>query len=117
MRVVPLFALAAVGLALAACQKKADATAAPGAAASVSTTSAAAGPTTLPHRKAGLWKLSISVQGPTPMTQTFQTCLDEAAEAKMSVWSSQMGKGACNSSAVEHQLDGSWKFSGSCDMG
>ncbi len=117
MRVIPLLAIATVGLTLAACQKKADAAgAAPGASAAPSAP-AAAGPATLPHRKAGLWKLDIAMEGPPPMTQSSQVCLDEATEAKLTVFSGQMGKSNCSNESISRGLDGSWKFSGTCDLG
>ncbi|WP_310539977.1 DUF3617 family protein [Phenylobacterium sp.] len=97
-------------LALAACQKKVEATAAVGEAPAASATVSAVSP---PKRKPGLWAQTISTNG---MTQTMKLCLDEATEAKMTVWGQQAGKDICAKNTVT-PAPGGWTFVSECDMG
>ncbi|WP_310538771.1 DUF3617 family protein [Phenylobacterium sp.] len=97
-------------LALAACQKKVESTAAVGEAPAASATASAVSP---PKRKPGLWAQTISTNG---MTQTMKLCLDEATEAKMTVWGQQAGKDICAKNTVT-PAPGGWTFVSECDMG
>lgn len=97
-------------LALAGCQKKPEATAAAGEAPKASAPAPFAGP---PKRKPGLWTQTIATQG---MTQTMKLCLDEATEAKMTVWGQQAGKDMCARNEITPTVGG-WSFTSACDMG
>ena len=96
-------------LALAACQKKTE-TATGEATSAVAKVS---GPFSPPKRKPGLWSQTVSTQG---MTQTSTLCLDDATEAKMSIWGQQMGKDICVKNEVR-PAPGGWTFESQCDMG
>lgn len=98
-------------LALAACQKKPEA-AATGDAPAVSA-SAPAGNVSPPRRKPGLWSQTVSTGG---MTQTMKLCLDEATEARMTVWGQQASKDICAKNQVT-PAPGGWTFVSECDMG
>ena len=114
MRVSIAVALTGVALiALAACNKPA-----PGAA---TTTAAAPGPISvsqIPHRKPGLWRQTMTMDGATLPGPGMQLCVDEASEAKMSAFAQRMPGGVtCPPGQFTRDLDGSVKFSMSCDMG
>ena len=96
-------------LVLAACEKKPDATAAAGDAPNVS---AAASMTSPPKRKPGLWAQTVTTGG---MTQTMKLCLDEATEAKLTVWGQQAGKDICAKNDITPK-PGGWAFTSECDM-
>ena len=98
-------------LALAACQKKPESTAAVGEAPAASGGTAFA--TSPPKRKPGLWSQTISTNG---MTQTMKLCLDQATEARMTVWGQQAGKDVCAKNTVT-PAPGGWTFVSECDMG
>lgn len=99
-------------LALAACQQKTEAptTAATGEAPAAAASASMTGP---PRRKAGLWTQTVTTQG---MTQTSKICLDEATEAKMTVWGQQMNKELCPKNEVTPGVGG-WSFASECNMG
>lgn len=97
-------------LALAACQKKEGAAATGDAPAAAATAPAMTGP---PKRKPGLWTQTVSTQG---MTQTMTLCLDEATEAKMTLWGQQANKDICARNVVTPGVGG-WSFDSECDMG
>ena len=105
-------------LALAACQKAPPAAPASGAPAPAS---AAAGPLAaqdLPHRKPGLWRQTMTMEGaPSGMPAT-SICVDEASEAKMSVIGRQTAADAkCDPPKISRGLDGALSYSSHCDMG
>jgi|GEM_PF-417789 len=100
-------------LALSACSKKADTTAAPAAAGSTPVAAAPAGP---PTRKAGLWEQSMDMG---QMKQTISMCADEASEAKTKWWSTEHGRGGqteCSEQSVTPTAGG-WAFHSVCKMG
>lgn len=97
-------------LAVAACQKKTDATAAVGDAPKATAAASLGGP---PKRKPGLWAQTIATGG---MTQAMKLCLDEATEAKLTVWGQQAGKDICAKSEIT-PTPGGWAFTSECDMG
>ena len=109
---------------LAACSKKTDTTAANGAATgtAANTTATApassnpAVPASFPSRKAGLWEQTVSSD---QFHQTMRMCLDEATDAKMKVWGSQMrgGKADCAEQKITPHLGGGWDFHAVCNMG
>lgn len=112
-----VFAVLGVSLlALAACSKKEDKTptaeASASASASGANASASAGPIAPPKRKPGLWAQTVSTAG---MTQTSKLCLDEATEAKMSVWGQQMGQDMCARNVITPAAGG-WSFDSECTM-
>ena len=81
----------------------------------------AAGPMTLnqmPHRKPGLWRQVITMDGTAAAGPGTQLCVDEATEAKMSAFGQRMPGGAhCPPAQFTRNLDGSVSFSESCDSG
>ncbi len=97
-------------LALTACQKKSDAMAASGDAPQAS---AAAAIITPPKRKPGLWSQTVTTGG---TTQSMTLCLDEATEAKLTVWGQQAGKDICAKNEITPTVGG-WSFTSECDMG
>lgn len=105
-------------LALGACHKKADTTSA--AAQSGANTPAAAAPAatpaSIPTRKAGLWKQTMSSDR---MSQETSICIDAAVEQKMNWWSQQAETrdSGCARVKVTPRLTGGWEFTSSCDMG
>lgn len=98
-------------LAVAACSKKTEETAtgdgAPAAA------NAPAGPIAPPKRKPGLWVQTISTAG---MNQETKLCLDEATEAKMTLWGQAMGQDMCSKNQIT-PAPGGWKLESECDFG
>ena len=71
-----------------------------------------------PHRKPGLWRQVIAMDGTTPAGPGMQLCVDETSEAKMSVVARRMPGGAhCPPARFTRNLDGSISFSESCDTG
>ncbi|MBS0361319.1 MAG: hypothetical protein JSR98_08055 [Proteobacteria bacterium] len=114
-----LGAVAAVAT-LSACAKKTE-TASTGTAANATATAQAAtaapsGPVNFPNRKAGLWEQTISSDR---MHQTMRMCLDEATDAKMKVWGSEMrrGKSDCAEQKITQHLGGGYDFHAVCNMG
>lgn len=100
-------------LALAACSKKADdKTAAVTGDAAPAAATAPASPIAPPKRKPGLWSQTVSTAG---MNQTSKICLDEATEAKMSVWGQQMGQDMCAKNVISPTAGG-WAFDSECTM-
>lgn len=114
--------VSALALSVAACnpeKKKEDGSAAPGdapAAAPSTPSSAPAGPNGMPRRRAGLWETSISVQGE-PQATTTQLCLDDATEARQSIWGGEMSREMCQKYEMNRQMDGSYRFASTCNMG
>lgn len=118
--------LAAVSvLALAACDRGkkegeapggADQPAAPGAAPSGPAPGPVA-PNALPRRNPGLWETSMTMKGEDMGPMTTRMCLDRASEEKSSVWGSEMSREMCSRYEIVRQLDGSFKFSSTCNMG
>ncbi len=105
-------------LALGACQKKSETAAqtgeaAPAASAAPAAASSASAPLAAPRRKAGLWKQTVSSEG---STQTMTLCLDDATEAKMTVWGGQITRNACPKNDIRPTAGG-WSFESECDMG
>lgn len=97
-------------LALAACQKKTDATEAVG---NAPKASVAASMTSPPKRKPGLWAQTVATGG---MTQAMKLCLDAATEADLTVWGQQAGKDICAKNEIT-PTPGGWAFASECDMG
>ena len=122
MRVPIAAVLAGVALvALAACKKPAPANAAAASAAPAASTTTASGPLTasqMPHRKPGLWRQVMTMDGASPSGPGMQLCIDEASEAKMSAFAQRMpGAGHCPPAQFTRNLDGTVSFSESCDTG
>jgi len=116
MRIVSAAGLTVVALvSLAGCNK-----AAPAAGGSSSAASVASGPLSadqMPHRKAGLWSQTISMDGGAVGGAT-QICIDANSEAQMSLAAAQGAPGAhCAAPQFTRNLDGTLSFTGACDMG
>ena len=120
--IAPALITAAAVVALAACSKPAPTAAAPGSApAAASAPASAPGPLTVnqfPHRKPGLWRQVMTMDGTAPAGPGMQLCVDEASEAKMSAVAQRMPGGAhCPPAQFTRNLDGSIRFTESCDTG
>lgn len=117
-----LYPAALAVLALAACQKASPptgpASGAPTPAASAAPASGPLAAQDLPHRKAGLWRQTMVMEGgPSGMPAT-SICVDEASEAKMSLIGRQTAADAkCDPPRFNRGLDGALSFSNHCDMG
>ena len=109
---------AAVGvvaaLALAACQKKDDATGKGDAASGAPAASASlpADPAQF-KRKPGLWNQTMTSDG---ATQTIKLCTDEATEAKFSLVGQQISEEMCPRNIITPK-PGGWTFESECSMG
>jgi len=114
-----LLAASALALAATACKRREETApqppAAPDAATTPSAPQAPAAPPAL-KRKAGLWEMRLSMAD-NDFVQTMRLCVDEASEAKMSVWGGQTTKEMCSRNNVTRRPDGTWAFSSVCDMG
>lgn len=99
-------------LAVAACSKKTDETAATGDGAPAAA-SAPSGPMATPKRKPGLWVQTISTAG---MNQETKLCLDEATEARMTLWGQAMGENTCAKNQITPAAGG-WRIESECDFG
>jgi len=104
---------------LAACSKPAAPPAAPSATASAAPPAAPASPTSaeVPHRKAGLWRQTMTMEGMSQAMPATEICLDDAAQAKLSMIGRGMGKGRCDPPQFARNPDGSFNFTANCDMG
>ncbi|WP_337189301.1 DUF3617 family protein [Phenylobacterium sp.] len=111
-RVVAVGTVAA--LALAACQKKDEATAKGDAAPDAAGASAAlpADPAQF-KRRPGLWSQAMTSDG---STQTIKLCTDEATEAKFSLVGQQVSKEMCPKNVITPK-PGGWAFESECSMG
>ncbi|HEX3916207.1 MAG TPA: DUF3617 family protein [Caulobacteraceae bacterium] len=81
---------------------------------------AAAGPLTpdqIPHRRPGLWKQVMSMDGATPQGPGIQLCVDEASEAKLNIAAMQSAQGMHCTQTFARNLDGSIAVSGNCNAG
>jgi hypothetical protein len=99
-------------LALCACQKPSDEAAKTGEAPSAVAT-APAGPVTPPKRKPGLWLQTVSSSAG---SQETKLCLDEATEAKMTLWGQSVGQNVCAKNLIT-PAPGGWKVESECDFG
>jgi hypothetical protein len=119
MRIVFAAGLTSVALiSLAACSKPAPGA---GAASGPAASTAPSGPLTaaqIPHRKPGLWRQTIAMDGAADTGPGTQLCVDETSEAKMSAFAQRMPGGVhCPAPQFTRNLDGSMSFAQSCDMG
>lgn len=119
MRVLIVAGLAGTALvALAACSKPASTT---GATAGPPAASApASGPVALqdlPHRKAGLWRQTMSLEGMDRTMPATEACTDAASEAKLSLLGQHKSKDLCQTQSFSRNLDGSISFGTTCDQG
>jgi Protein of unknown function (DUF3617) len=125
-------ALAGVAvLSVAACNKpapagggSAQASGAPASGAPASgaqaTAAPAAGPISidsLPHRRAGLWRQTMTMEGVQQALPETRLCTDAASEAKMSLMGQQMNREHCQTAQFTRNLDGSISYSSTCDFG
>jgi hypothetical protein len=110
-----VLAASAACLALGACNKPAGGEKAASAegAAKPAAAAVASAPATMPTRKEGLWKQTVSTSG---MKQVSTICIDKAVESKMQVWGGGMAKNACQQTSIT-PAGGGWSFSSTCDMG
>ncbi|MBX3484973.1 DUF3617 family protein [Phenylobacterium sp.] len=105
--------LAVSAVALSACSKKTEGEAARTGEAATASAAAPAGPVTPPKRKPGLWLQKVSSAG---TTQETKLCLDEATEAKMTVWGQAVGQEICSRNTITPAVGG-WKIDSECDFG
>ena len=69
---------------------------------------------TPPKRKPGLWEQRVSTGD---YVQVTRICLDEAVEAKVSLWGAQATRDMCEKNLFTAQVGGGYRFSSVCDMG
>jgi hypothetical protein len=121
MRTLIAVGLAGAALAgLAACNKPASAPGGVTTAPSAAPAAPASGPLSiqdLPHRKPGLWRQTLAIEGMDQQMPATEVCLDQASEAKMSMLGQRMNKDKCASQSFSRNLDGSISFNVSCEMG
>jgi hypothetical protein len=121
MRIATTLMAGAAVLGLAACNKPAPASGASSQAAAVTAAPAApaAGPISpdnLPHRKPGLWRQTMAMEGVDRQMPATEFCIDPASEAKMSLMGQQMSRDKCQPPQFSRNLDGSLSFSSACDF-
>jgi hypothetical protein len=124
MRTATTMLAGACLLSIAACNKPAPASgassaAAPSQAASATPAAPAAGPISaenLPHRKPGLWRQTMAMEGVEHAMPATEFCIDAASEAKMSLMGQQMSKDHCQAPQFNRNLDGSLSFTSACDF-
>jgi hypothetical protein len=109
-------------LSIAACNKQtsAPATTAQAGSATAAPAAPAAGPITadaLPHRKPGLWRQTMAVEGMNQAMPAVEMCVDAVSETKMALLGQQMSKDRCKPPQLSRNLDGSISFTGDCDFG
>jgi hypothetical protein len=123
MRVLTTGLLAGAALlSIAACNKQTSAPvgAAQAASATAAPAAAAAGRITadaLPHRKAGLWRQTMVMEGVNQAMPAVEMCVDAVSETKMALLGQQMNKEHCKPPQLSRNLDGSISFTGDCDFG
>jgi hypothetical protein len=121
MRLLIAAGLAGAAIAsLAACNKAPQASSGATAPPSAVTATPSAGPLAaqdMPHRKAGLWRTTVALEGMAQTMPATETCVDAASEAKMSMLGQQMGRQHCQVPQISRSLDGSIRFDSSCDLG
>ena len=71
----------------------------------------------VPHRKAGLWRQIMTMEGVDQAMPATEICLDDASQAKLSMMGQEMSKAHCDPPQFNRNLDGSFNFTASCDMG
>ncbi|QUD89216.1 DUF3617 domain-containing protein [Phenylobacterium montanum] len=102
---------------LAGCNRPVVASSAAPAAASAAVSAAPAPQAAAyPHRKAGLWRQTMSMAGGPAMPAT-EMCLDDASQAKLSMVGQEMSRNHCSPPQFTRNPDGSFSFTASCDMG
>jgi hypothetical protein len=112
----------AVGIAivsLAACNRSGS-TASDAAPAAGNAAAPASGPLAadqIPHRKPGLWKQTIAMDGGAPGPGFTELCVDADSEARMSLAAQHIPGAHCDSPQFTRNLDGTLAFTGACDMG
>jgi hypothetical protein len=120
MRIMVMAGLAGLAaVSLAACNKAGSASGG-ASSASAGAAPAASGPLTpdhIPHRKPGLWKQTMAMDGQPPGPGGMQICVDDASEARTSVAAQHIPGAHCTPPQFSRNLDGSVSFTDSCDMG
>jgi hypothetical protein len=71
----------------------------------------------IPHRKPGLWKQTIAMDGAAAGPGFTELCVDAASEAQMSMAAQNIPGAHCEAPQFTRNLDGTLTFTGSCDMG
>lgn len=121
MRIMVMAGLAGLAaVSLAACNKPGPASGGGAPATVASAAPVATGPLTadqIPHRKPGLWKQTIAMDGAPAGPDATQLCVDAASEARMSMAAQHIPGAHCASPQFSRNLDGSLSFTESCDMG
>jgi hypothetical protein len=119
MRILIAAGLAGTALAaLVACNKPAAASG--GATTGPSAATAASGPVSIqqmPHRKPGLWRNTIAIEGDNKAAAMSDVCLDQASEAKQWARDQRTSTAKCPSRQFSRNLDGSISFNITCEPG
>jgi hypothetical protein len=71
----------------------------------------------VPHRKPGLWKQTIAMDGAPAGPGFTELCVDAASEAKMSLAAQNVSGAHCDTPQFTRNLDGTLSFTGGCNMG
>ncbi|HXQ11333.1 MAG TPA: DUF3617 family protein [Caulobacteraceae bacterium] len=71
----------------------------------------------IPHRKPGLWKQTIAMDGAPAGPGFTELCVDADSEAKMSLAAQNIPGAHCDTPRFTKNLDGTLTFTGGCDMG
>jgi hypothetical protein len=71
----------------------------------------------LPHRRAGLWRQTMVLEGSNRQMPAIQACSDAASEAKLTLLGQHRERDLCQSQTFSRNPDGSIAFNVSCDLG
>jgi hypothetical protein len=71
----------------------------------------------LPHRKAGLWRQTMRLQGSDRQFPAIESCSDAASEAKLTLLGQHRDQTLCQSQSFRRNTDGSIAFEVACDLG
>ena len=104
---------------LAACNRPSQGSSgasAPESAIAATTSAGPVGAQDVPHRKAGLWRQTMAVEGMAQALPTTSMCVDAASEAKMSMLGQQAASD-CQTPRMSRGADGSIRFNSICGKG
>ena len=69
-----------------------------------------------PHRRAGLWEQSLTIDDGRYQIPPSQMCIDAAADKNLTLVGSQMDRRLCSAYAVEKGADGGWTIQSVCTL-
>ena len=115
MRIVALCLISSMSL-LAACSKGPAATTASSAPSGEAKTAAPSAAFSMPHRKAGLWKIRFATDSGPGIRMNGELCIDEKTDATTSYAANAGGKKDCDQTSL-HPADGGFAFDTTCRSG